>query len=179
MDSRGSDRDDVRVRYGRDGRNIATIIHSVRAGRADAVRAQLAAPQLEEALIARQQEHSLRVVLFEDDRRLLLCTDFTGPIDEHLDGLASFVFGELGAVMEACEGAPDAGFPDAQALADFLRAGYVAPDYFFVSSPEATVKQVQRALDWFDKNLDFQRELAKHPEVEERVREILRRRGGR
>ena len=44
---------------------------------------------------------------------------------------------------------------------DFIVEGYVPCQFFFAAYPDATVKQVWRALDWENKTRDFQRTLAR------------------
>ena len=44
---------------------------------------------------------------------------------------------------------------------EFIVSGYVPCQFFFGAYPDATVKQVWRALDWGQKTRDFQRTLAR------------------
>ena len=94
--------------------------------------------------------HEARVVVFDDDTRLLIATGFDGDWDVYLDDFArTLVLQDWERFLIHCEGYPDADGVAAMSLHDkkeFLTANQVTAARYDRGYPEVTVKEVIRAL---------------------------------
>jgi hypothetical protein len=89
--------------------------------------------------------HEARFVLFDDDKRLMFCSSFDGTWDKYIDDFAATYIATLfQATFSHCEGFPGIQDPNVK---DWFMA-YTREALGFISAtPQATVKQLWRALD--------------------------------
>lgn len=147
------------------GATEITLIHPIQPGKGAAVRKvveNIANSALEDTLWASQEIHFLRVFLIDDDTRLVFITNFSGSPSDYLADFLVHMPDHLDLLWGNCVGYPEKGARDFRAFMEFIVSGYVPVQFFFAAYPEASVRQVWRALDWTAKTMDFQRALA-HP----------------
>jgi len=103
-----------------------------------------------------QSIHFARIGLLEDPgrgpgrKRLLLATDYDGPMDRHLEELLS-LSPKPDALWGCCEGYTGCG-----GFADFMRRHLVTPDAYFIAFRGDNLAQLQACMSlqaWFQKCL--------------------------
>ena len=147
------------------GASEITLIHKIKEGKGDEVLKvveSIANGELEDTLWGSQEIHFLRVFLMDNNTRLAFITNFDGAVDDYLSDFLVHMPAHLDLLWGNCEGYPEKGAGgDFRAFMEFIVSGYVPCQFFFAAYPDATVKQVWRALDWEKKTREFQRDLAK------------------
>lgn len=146
------------------GASEVTLIHKIKDGKGAAVRKvveSIANSELEDTLWAAEEIHFLRIFLIDDDTRLVFCSNFDGSVADYLADFLVHMPEHLDLLWGDCEGYPAGGARDFRGFMEFIVKGYTPCQFFFGSYPDATVKQVWRALDWMQKTMDFQRALAR------------------
>ena len=147
-----------------DGASEVTLLHNIKEGKGAEVRKFLESvpnSELEDTLWASEEIHFLRVCTVNNDTQLLFCSNFDGAVETYLADFLVHMPDHLDMLWGNCEGYPEGGARDFKAFMEFIVAGYVPCQFFFAAYPDATVKQVWRALDWENKTRDFQRTLAR------------------
>ncbi len=156
------------------GATEITLIHDIVPGKGEAVRKFLEGvpnSALEDTLWASQEIHFLRVFTIENDSKLVFITNFSGTASDYLADFLVHMPDHLDMLWGNCVGYPEKGARDFRAFMEFILTGYVPVQFFFAAYPEASVKQVWRALDWAEKTMDFQRTLARPTQGRTRTEE--------
>lgn len=108
--------------------------------------------------------HYLRVLFMENNTKFAIITDYDGTLESYiLDTIDTLgqVFNLILPFMKDAPALPVEEHADellAYVRATDLAAGNLIP---FWGAYPGTVKEIQRALDWQKKTMDFQRELAR------------------
>lgn len=147
-----------------DGASEVTLVHPIKEGKGPEVRKFLetiANSELEDTLWASEEIHFLRICTINNDTQLLFCSNFDGTVETYLADFMVHMPAHLDMLWGNCLGYPEKGAADFKAFMEFIITGYVPCQFFFGAYPDATVKQVWRALDWENKTRDFQRTLAR------------------
>lgn len=148
-----------------DGATEVTLIHKIKDGKGAEVRRvveSLANSELEDTLWASEEIHFLQLFVIDDDTRLVFISNFDGAVDTYLADFLVHMPDHLDLLWGNCEGYPERGAGnDFRGFMEFIVSGYVPCQFFYAAYPDATVKQVWRALDWMQKTMGFQRELAR------------------
>ena len=153
------------------GATEITLIHKIEPGKGAEVRKVLegiADSELEDTLWASEEIHFLRVFTIDDDSRLVFITNFSGSVSDYLSDFLVHMPDHLDLLWGNCTGYPEKGARDFKAFMEFIVGGYTPVQFYFAAYPEASVKQVWRALDWAEKTMDFQRTLARPTKARER-----------
>jgi hypothetical protein len=133
------------VKYGRTSE--FTIFLNVKPGHAEQLRETLQRPDFEEkrkeASAAIGTLHDLRWVLFDNDTRLLFATNFDGDWDAYINDFATKSADMFDAVLQHTVDYP--GIRDPK-IKDFIVAHQVTACAYFRTVPDATVKDIQKAL---------------------------------
>ena len=146
------------------GATEVTLIHKIKDGKGADVRKvveSIANSELEDTLWASEEIHFLRIFLIDNDTRIVFCSNFDGSVADYLSDFLIHMPDHLDLLWGNCEGYPQGGARDFRGFMNFIVSGYVPCQFFFAAYPDATVKQVWRALDWIRKTMDFQRSLAR------------------
>lgn len=148
-----------------DGATEVTLIHKIQEGKERNVvefLEALANSELEDTLWASEEIHFLRMFTIDNDTRLVFISNFDGAVETYLADFLVHMPDHLDAMWGNCVGYPEKGAGgDFKGFMEFIVTGYVPCQFFFAAYPDATVKQVWRALDWENKTRDFQRTLAR------------------
>lgn len=147
-----------------DGASEITLLHSIKEGKGAEVRKfmeAMANSELEDTLWTSERVHFLRACTINNNSQLLFCSNFDGTIESYLADFLIQRPDHLDMFWGNCVGYPAQGAVDFRGFMEFIVSGYVPCQFFFGAYPEATVKQVWRALDWENKTRDFQRTLAR------------------
>ncbi len=147
-----------------DGATEVTLLHNIKEGKGVECRKFLESvpnSELEDTLWASEEIHFLRVCTINNDTQLLFCSNFDGAVETYLADFLVHMPDHLDMLWGHCEGYPEKGAKDFKAFMEFIVTGYVPCQFFFGAYPDATVKQVWRALDWESKTREFQRTLAR------------------
>ena len=148
-----------------DGATEVTLIHPIKEGKGSACRKfveTIANSELEDTIWASEEIHFLRIATINNDTQLLFTSNFDGNVETYLADFLVHMPDHLDALWGHCEGYPEQGAAgDFAGFMKFIVSGYVPCQFFFAAYPDATVKQVWRALDWETKTRDFQRTLAR------------------
>jgi hypothetical protein len=99
--------------------------------------------------------HDMRVVLIDNDTRMLFCTTFDGDWDSYIDDFLSKVPRILEVLFSPCEGYPGIGNPDV--TKDWAAKHQITALEFNSAYPDATVTQIrkgQRVLKAWEELLD-------------------------
>jgi hypothetical protein len=102
-----------------------------------------------EAVVKVGTLHDARQVLFDDDTRLMIATSFDGNWDVYIDDFARTSILDLwDKFLIHCEGYPDEGAPrlSLPEIKEFLTANQVTAAAYIGRYPEATVKEILKAL---------------------------------
>ena len=140
----------------RDGvRTELSVFLKVKPGREKQIRAVLSSLSGEAVGLAREAVvnvgtlHDARQVLFDNDTRLMIGTSFDGSWDVYIDDFARTSILDLWAkFLIHCEGYPDQGATPLTLLKtkEFLSANQVTAAAYIGRYPEATVKDILKAL---------------------------------
>ncbi len=129
--------------------NELTLVTVVQPGRANRVRAVLAAIDSYAkrlappgSLLGVSSIHFVRWMLIDDDRRLLLLSDYDNSWESYIDEFAELILSGLDAIWETSFGYPPDGARDVPALKGFLRAHQVRAEAFYSAYPEVTVLNI-------------------------------------
>jgi hypothetical protein len=129
--------------------NQLTVITAVPEGQADRVRAVLLAIDSyakrlspDGSLIGISTIHFVRWLLLDNDRRLMLVSDYDGSWEAYIDEFAELILSGLEAIWETADGFPPGGARDLPAFKQFLRDGQVPAEVFFSAYPEETVLNI-------------------------------------
>ena len=87
--------------------------------------------------------HDLRFVIFDNDTRLLFATTFDDDWDAYINDFATLIPDLIDHVFEEVEDYPGIKSPD---FKDFLVKNQVTSTHFYSAYPNATVKDVWKAL---------------------------------
>ena len=126
-----------------------TLMASVKPGHEQVVRETIERGNVDlqrvEAAKALGTLHEARWVLFDNDTRALFASSFDGTWDTYIDDFGSPAAQTIfDAVLSHCEGFPGITHPSVK---DWFVAHEVEASAFGSAYPEATVKQVWKALD--------------------------------
>lgn len=147
------------------GATEVTLIHPIKEGKGADVRKvceSIPNSELEDTLWGSEEIHFLRITTINNDTQLLFCSNFDGAVDTYLADFLVHMPDHLDLLWQNCEGYPEKGAgADFAGFIKFIVSGYVPCQFFFAAYPDATVKQVWRALEWEKKTRDFQRTLAR------------------
>ena len=129
--------------------NQLTVITTVPDGQAGRVRAVLLAIDSyakrlspDGSLIGISTIHFVRWLMLDNDRRLMLVSDYDGSWEAYIDEFAELILSGLEAIWETADGFPSGGARDLPAFKQFLRNGQVPAEVFFSAYPEETVLNV-------------------------------------
>ena len=147
------------------GATEVTLIHPIKDGQGAACRKfveTIANSELEDTIWASEEIHFMRIATINNDTQLLFTSNFDGNVETYLADFLVHMPDHLDALWGHCEDYPEKGAgADFAGFMKFIISGYVPCQFFFAAYPDATVKQVWRALDWENKTRDFQRNLAR------------------
>lgn len=88
--------------------------------------------------------HEARWVVFDNDSRLMFCSSFDGTWDKYIDDFAAtYISHVFDVVFQHCEDYPGLNDPHVK---DWLQSIGVEASAFLSAYPDATVKQIWRAL---------------------------------
>jgi hypothetical protein len=134
--------------------NEFTLIMRVKPGGADKLR-QIFSQLTDEEIRQVETVHNARFVLFDNDTRLLIATMFDGSWDQYIDDFYTKLGPAWDAIFSNVEGWP--GLHSLEETAAFFNTVQVQASQFYALYPEASAKDVQKALrvkDLFDRALD-------------------------
>jgi hypothetical protein len=98
------------------------------------------------SLIGISTIHTVRWALLDNDRRLLLASNYDGPWENYIDEFAELILSGLDAIWSSSLGYPIAGAQDVEALKHFLRSHQVPANAFYSAIPQATLLNIVDAL---------------------------------
>jgi hypothetical protein len=87
--------------------------------------------------------HDLRYLIFDNDTRLLFASTFDGDWDAYINDFAALIPDQIDMIFEEVEGFPGIRSPN---IKDYIVKYQVAATYFYSAYPNASVKDVQKAL---------------------------------
>jgi hypothetical protein len=90
--------------------------------------------------------HTVRWALLDDNRRLLLASNYDGPWENYIDEFAELILSGLDAIWSSSIGYPESGAQDVEALKYFLRRHQVPANAFYSAIPQATLLNIVDAL---------------------------------
>jgi hypothetical protein len=90
--------------------------------------------------------HFARWVLIDDDTRLLFTSNFDGSWEEYIDAFVDEAPDGFDAIWSNCEGYPDGGCRDRAAFKAYIGRHSFPATLYYSAYPDATVKEVRRAL---------------------------------
>lgn len=129
---------------------LVTVVDPQHVGRVKAVMAaidsyakRLAPPG---SLIGISTIHFVRWLLIDDDRRLVMLSDYDGSWENYIDEFAEMILSGLDAIWETSFGFPPDGARDLPAFKQFLRAHQVPAEVFFSAYPDQTILNVTNNL---------------------------------
>ena len=137
-----------------------TCIAKIIPGKADELRAALNAVDPNN-LKKMPTIHFARWVIFDNDTRLLFCSNFDGGWEDYLQDFSVNDPEGLDFVFQFCEGWP--GAQPFEPFRDYVRAHQIETTFFYPAYPMASFKQILKALDWKNKTDNYMRELQKPP----------------
>jgi hypothetical protein len=133
--------------------NQLTLVTDVRPGHVDRVRAVMAAIDAYSerlappgSLIGISTIHFVKWLIIDDDRRLLLISDYDGSWESYIDEFAEMILSGLDAIWDSSDGYPPDGARDLPAFKHFLRSHQVASEVFFSAYPDQTVLNIVNDL---------------------------------
>jgi hypothetical protein len=135
-------------------KNEFTVIVPLKPGGAERLREQVFTHIDTSAALRLGTLHEARVVIFENDTRLLLATTFDGSWDNYIEDFGGDFSSNLDAVFQDAEGYPGVHSPDVK---DWFVKYQVEAGVFYSAYPGATVKQIkkgQRVLKAWEELLD-------------------------
>ena len=90
--------------------------------------------------------HFARWVIIDDGTRLLFTTNFDGNWDDYIDEFIDKAADGLDAIWSNCDGFPEGGSRNRAAFKQYVRDSEYPAAVFYSAYPDATVKDVRRAL---------------------------------
>jgi hypothetical protein len=133
--------------------NQLTLVTVVRPGQAARVKAvmagidsyarRLAPPG---SLIGISTIHFVRWLLIDDDRRLMMVSDYDGSWENYIDEFAEMILSGLDAIWGTALGYPADGARDLPTFKRFLRAHQVPAEVFYSAYPDQTILNVKDNL---------------------------------
>jgi hypothetical protein len=96
------------------------------------------------SLIGISTIHFVRWLLVDDDRRLVMLSDYDGSWENYIDEFAEMILSGLDAIWETSFGFPPDGARDLPAFKRFLRAHQVPAEVFFSAYPDQTILNIAR-----------------------------------
>ena len=131
-----------------------SVFLKVKPGREQAIRESFdttpeQAAAMEKAIHDVGSLHQARYVLFDNDTRLLVATTFDDDWDVYIDDFAaSYILDAWDRFLIHCEGYPDEGKASLtlHEIKEFLTANQVTAVSFYMTYPNVTVKQIEKAL---------------------------------
>jgi hypothetical protein len=126
-----------------------TVFGNVKPGQEKAVHETIVRgqrdPRGQEAFHSIGTLHEARFVLFDNDTRVLFCSSFDGTWDKYIDDFAATAIGPIfDAVWSHTEGYPGIQHPSVK---DWFMSHAVEATSFNSDYPDATVKEIRKALD--------------------------------
>jgi hypothetical protein len=133
--------------------NQLTLLTDIQPGRADRVRAVMAAIDAYAkrlsppgSLIGVSTIHFVRWTVIDNGRRLLMISDYDGSWESYIDEFAEMILSGLDAIWSTAETYPPDGARDVPAFKRFLRSHQVPAEVFFSAYPDVTVLNIVKAL---------------------------------
>jgi hypothetical protein len=129
--------------------NEFTLIAQLKPGGAERLRKKLASfrdtggDQNQKLMDRMGTVHDMRYVIFDNDTRLLFASTFDGGWDQYIDDFASYIPDKIDLIFGECEGYPGIHSPNVK---DFIAKQQVSSTYFYSAYPNASVKDVWKAL---------------------------------
>jgi len=132
--------------------NELTVIARIKPGALDALRQTLADPALDVPTLFAgiPTVHYARWTIFQikvdgaDEARLLFSSNYDGAFDDYMAALAATIPDALDQIWGYCEDWPGSATPDA--LTRFITDHAEKAALFYAAYPDATVREVKRAL---------------------------------
>jgi hypothetical protein len=87
--------------------------------------------------------HDMRFVIFDNDTRLLFASTYDGDWDPYINDFATIIPDDIDYDFSEVEGYPGIHSPD---IKDFIVKHQVTATYFYSAYPDATVRDVWKAL---------------------------------
>ncbi|MBA3946557.1 MAG: hypothetical protein H0X37_18585 [Herpetosiphonaceae bacterium] len=128
---------------------IITAIVGIKPGSVDKLRAVLAHlgdPSRVSPITLISTIHFARWVIIDNDTRLLFTSNFDGSWDDYIDEFIEKAADGLDAIWSNCEGFPDGGSRNRDAFKAYVRGHQFTADLFYSAYPDATVKNIGKAL---------------------------------
>jgi hypothetical protein len=100
------------------------------------------------SLIGISTIHFVRWLLIDDDRRLILLSDYDGSWENYIGEFAEMILSGLDAIWETSFGYPPDGARDLPAFKRFLRAHQVPSEVFYSAYPDATTLNISNDLQF-------------------------------
>ena len=91
--------------------------------------------------------HFVRWLLVDDDRRLMMLSDYDGSWEAYIDEFAEMILSGLDAIWSTSLGFPPDGARDLPAFKRFLRSHQVPSEVFYSAYPEETVLMIAADRD--------------------------------
>jgi hypothetical protein len=125
-----------------------TLIATLKPGVAAKYKEALAASQASPSPIFSKIStiHFARWVLFDNDTRLIFCSNFDGRLEDYLRDFSVQMPDQMDGAFGVCEGYPAKGCRDFEAFQQFVSDRQVPTNLFYAAYPEVSVKNVQRAV---------------------------------
>jgi hypothetical protein len=101
------------------------------------------------SLIGISTIHFVRWLLIDDDKRLMMLSDYDGSWESYIDEFAEMILSGLDAIWETSFGYPADGARDLPAFKRFLRTHQVPSDVFFSAYPDATILNIANDLSLY------------------------------
>ena len=98
--------------------------------------------------------HDMRVIIFDNDSRMLFATTFDGDWDSYISDFSTQMPDQLDALFAGAEGYPGIRSPE---IKDYILKYQVEAEMFFSAYPNTTVNQIkkgQRVLKAWEELLD-------------------------
>jgi hypothetical protein len=140
--------------------NQLTLVTVIEPGRADRVRAVMAAIDSYAtrlappgSLIGISTIHFVRWLVIDHGRRLMMVSDYDGSWENYIDEFAEMILSGLDAIWETACGYPPDGARDLPAFKKFLRDHQVPSEIFYSAYPATTVLNIIRDTGVRDRRL--------------------------
>jgi hypothetical protein len=131
--------------------NEFTLIFKLKPGGAERMRKKIASdPNFQSHVDGVGTVHDLRFTTFDNDTRLFFASTFDGDWDAYIADFGEYIPDYIDLVFGEAEGYPGIRSPD---FKDFLIKNQVTAMHFYSAYPNATVKDVWKALK-IEKGLD-------------------------
>jgi hypothetical protein len=96
------------------------------------------------SLIGISTIHFVRWLLIDDNRRLMMLSDYDGSWESYIDEFAEMILSGLDAIWEGSPGYPPDGARDLPGFKRFLRSHQIASEVFFSAYPDATILNISQ-----------------------------------